>query len=176
MRLICTIAILGLIACSGRTAPTFPSPTPSALTPATPYPTSTPYPTYTLYPTSTPYPTFAMLPSSTNVQEGIRLVVRAIHEGPPAYDRRECRQWIDADRDCQNTRAEVLIEESIAALTFKDARQCLVISGEWLAEFTGATVTQASGLDIDHMVPMAPRAAAGCSPICIRQKMASRME
>ena len=36
-----------------------------------------------------------------------------------------------------------------------DADQCRVASGQWVAPFTGALVTDPRKLDIDHLVPLA---------------------
>ena len=44
----------------------------------------------------------------------------------PAYERKAWRHWVDEDRDCQNTRHEVLIEESLAPVTFKTDKGCRV--------------------------------------------------
>ncbi len=73
------------------------------------------------------------------------------------YNRRDWGDWIDADRDCQNTRAEVLIAESVAPVSFApsdDGDQCRVISGEWVGPWTGEVFTDASDVDIDHHVPL----------------------
>jgi hypothetical protein len=74
------------------------------------------------------------------------------------YNRRDWRHWVDADRDCQNTRAEVLISESLAPVSFApedDGDKCRVISGQWVGPWTGEVFTDASDVDIDHHVPLA---------------------
>ena len=72
----------------------------------------------------------------------------------PSYDRDDWKHWVDEDKDCQNTRHEVLIEESLAKVAFKTDRKCQVATGEWFDPYTGETVTDATRLDIDHMIPL----------------------
>lgn len=57
------------------------------------------------------------------------------------YNRRAYGGWIDADRDGENTRVEVLKSESFLGLI-------------WLSSFTGKIITNPTFLDIDHMVPL----------------------
>ena len=73
----------------------------------------------------------------------------------PAYDRDEWGRWSDADGDCQDTRQEVLIAESLVPVTYRTERQCSVASGEWFGAFTGTTVNEQGALYIDHLVPLA---------------------
>ena len=72
--------------------------------------------------------------------------------GVPRYHRDDWRHWVDEDGDCQNTRAEVLIEESSLPVAFDG---CRVVSGQWVGLYTGTVETAASSLDVDHMVPLA---------------------
>ena len=84
-----------------------------------------------------------------------QLDIMPIPKDIPAYNREDWEPWIDADRDCQNTRAEVLIGESLVPVGFRSDGLCTVDNGQWLAPYTGTTVTVAGDLDIDHMVPLA---------------------
>ena len=69
------------------------------------------------------------------------------------YNRDNWPHWIDADGDCQDTRAEVLIDESVAPVTLS-ANGCTVISGQWIDPYTGYVWTAASDVDIDHLVAL----------------------
>lgn len=70
------------------------------------------------------------------------------------YSRKLYRHWIDADNDCQDTRQEVLIEESLESVRLDD-KGCRVQFGRWYDLYTGETFTDPKKLDIDHLVPLA---------------------
>jgi hypothetical protein len=69
------------------------------------------------------------------------------------YNRSAFKHWVDADRNGCNTRAEVLIEEAIEKP--KVGLKCKLTGGKWLSAYDGKTITNASHLDVDHMVPLA---------------------
>jgi hypothetical protein len=69
------------------------------------------------------------------------------------YNRSNWRHWIDEDGDCQNTRAEILIRTSIPEPKL-DPANCVVKSGVWYDDYSGAIFTRADQLDIDHVVPI----------------------
>lgn len=71
------------------------------------------------------------------------------------YNREDWPHWIDADNDCQDTRAEVLIASSSVPVKFKRNNGCSVSWGKWSDPYTGLTFEKASDLDIDHVVPLA---------------------
>jgi hypothetical protein len=82
-----------------------------------------------------------------------RLTVAPQNTSVP-YDRDDWPHWIDADGDCQNTRAEVLIRESVIDVSFTNPSACTVSSGSWLDPWTGLRFSQASDVDIDHTVAL----------------------
>lgn len=64
------------------------------------------------------------------------------------------RGWADEDKDCQNTRQEILISLSTAPVRFSDDRECRVTFGRWISMYSGEVIFEASKLDIDHIVPL----------------------
>ena len=79
----------------------------------------------------------------------------------PAYNRDDYSVWIDADGDCQDTRAEVLISKSTASVTYTTGAACVVATGQWYDPYTDTTFTSASQVDIDHVVPLEEAHASG---------------
>ena len=79
------------------------------------------------------------------------LIVAADHT--TGYNRALYKHWIDADKNGCDTRAEVLIEEAIVKP--KIGPKCKLTGGKWLSAYDGKTITNASQLDVDHLVPLA---------------------
>ena len=67
------------------------------------------------------------------------------------YDRDLFEHWIDADHDGCDTRREVLLAESP---TVAFAPPCTIAAGSWTSWYDGATWTDPSDVDIDHLVPL----------------------
>ncbi len=61
--------------------------------------------------------------------------------------------WADDDRDCQNTRHEVLIQQSSTKASLSK-NGCKAVHGRWVSMFTGNVISDAKLLDIDHVVPL----------------------
>jgi hypothetical protein len=75
-------------------------------------------------------------------------------QGFAPYDRGLYNHWIDTDRDCLNTRQELLQELSTSATSLAKSG-CTVSRGRWNDPYTGNIYTSAKDLDIDHIVPLA---------------------
>lgn len=67
------------------------------------------------------------------------------------YERSKFSHWIDGNGDCQDTRAEVLRQESRIPV----AGSCTVLRGKWKSYVDGETWKRASDVDVDHLVPLA---------------------
>ena len=122
--------------------------------PLPPTATSVPTPTDSPVPASTATPTTPDVTAGENTILVPRLEIAEIPSDLPAYSRDDWKHWNDIDKDCQNARAEALIEESVVPPTFKNGRRCLVISGLWEGPYTGLSFTEAGDVDIDHLVPL----------------------
>jgi hypothetical protein len=68
------------------------------------------------------------------------------------YERSKFTLWIDADHNGCDTRDEVLIAEGATRPTVGGA--CALRGGRWVSKYDGMSVTNPSGFDIDHLVPL----------------------
>ena len=100
------------------------------------------------------FPNFATLISSdAKSLTAMSLLTRlrvAEEQASSSYDRDLFKHWTDADNDCQDARAEVLVRDSKSPV----AKQCRITVGRWLSWYDGVEITQASKIDIDHLVPL----------------------
>ena len=125
------------------TGPTSTStPAPAKTSTLTPTSTSTPAPASTAAPRLAPEPvaTSTATTSESTPPPELGISVSSISGDIPPYDRDDWRHWIDEDGDCQDTRHEVLIEESQATVAYKSDRECQVDAGQWFGAFTATTV------------------------------------
>ncbi|MFJ7146720.1 hypothetical protein ACIQVT_00615 [Streptomyces sp. NPDC100445] len=82
-------------------------------------------------------------------------------EDRTGYERSKFGGWVDADRDGCNTRAEVLEAEAVMAPT--QGPRCALSGGEWYSPYDDRYIQGRSGVDIDHLVPLAEARDSGAS-------------
>lgn len=87
-----------------------------------------------------------------------------------SYNRSAFKHWIDADKNGCDTRQEVLRAESKVRIT--PGRNCSITSGRWVSAYDNRTITTASSLDIDHMVPLKEAWESGASAWTSAQRQA----
>jgi hypothetical protein len=96
-------------------------------------------------------PTPSVLPAGV-----VQLAIApASHTGTYRREEFGASGWIDVDHDCQDTRTEVLIQESAVPVTFTSPQDCTVATGQWTDPWSGTVSTISRALDIDHTVPLA---------------------
>lgn len=69
------------------------------------------------------------------------------------YHRKQWQHWIDEDRDCKNTRQELLISRSLEQVTL-NSKNCVVLRGKWRDYYYNEILTTAREIDVDHLVPL----------------------
>ncbi|MFF4602639.1 HNH endonuclease family protein [Streptomyces sp. NPDC001339] len=114
---------------------------------------------------------FALLPLTTTITPAHASETLSLHdaiedlpqaaESRDGYARTKFRHWIDEDKDGCNTRNEVLLKEAVAPPDV--GPRCKLTGGTWLSYYDDKTVDSPSGLDIDHMVPLAEAWDSGAS-------------
>ncbi|KPC62522.1 HNH endonuclease family protein [Streptomyces chattanoogensis] len=82
-------------------------------------------------------------------------------ESRDGYERSKFKHWIDEDKDGCNTRNEVLLAEALTPPTVTAG--CKLTGGTWSSYYDDKVVEGPSGLDIDHMVPLAEAWDSGAS-------------
>lgn len=97
------------------------------------------------------------IPSAATAASRLAALAVAAESHGSTYDRDLFPHWITISGTC-NTRETVLKRDG-ANVTTDSA--CAAKSGTWYSPYDGATWTQASDLDIDHMVPLAEAWASG---------------
>lgn len=80
------------------------------------------------------------------------LLTQARERGGYWYDRDEFPHWSDLNGDGCDTRAAVLISESLTSL--QRTADCTVTSGAWFSVYDGQQWTNPSDVDVDHLVAL----------------------
>jgi len=87
-----------------------------------------------------------------------------------SYRSSKFKRWVDANRDGEDTRAEVLKAESKKKVT--KGRDHQVKSGRWVSAYDGKVLRTASKLEIDHLVPLKEAWTSGASAWSTKKRTA----
>lgn len=79
------------------------------------------------------------------------------------YARSLFKHWSDLDKNGCNTRNDVIIHEALVKPKVEAGCKIVKDTGKWYSAYDGLTVTNFSGLDVDHMVPLAEAWDSGAS-------------
>ncbi|MEU7428616.1 HNH endonuclease family protein [Streptomyces sp. NPDC040750] len=91
-------------------------------------------------------------------------------EDRSGYERTKFKHWVDADKDGCNTRTEVLKAEAVIAP--EQGAKCTLTGGEWYSPYDDRYIHGPSGLDIDHLVPLAEAWDSGASAWTAKEREA----
>lgn len=90
------------------------------------------------------------IPSTSDAKTTLAGLTVAAQGSQTGYSRALFPHWITISGAC-NTRETVLKRDGSNVVT---SSTCAATSGTWLSPYDGATWTDASSLDIDHLVPL----------------------
>ena len=76
------------------------------------------------------------------------------------YKRTLFKHWTGAGNGCDSRKAVIIAEAIVKPVVEKG---CVIKGGEWLSIYDNVKVTDASKLDVDHMVPLAEAWDSGAS-------------
>jgi hypothetical protein len=111
-------------------------------------------------PTAAAATTTTAAPTPTTPTGSTPPVLQVLSIRPTSHDTQYKRVkfgqgWIDADHNCRDTRAEVLLQQSTEPVKYRPPKECVADSGLWIDPWSGKSTTVAKDLDIDHTVPLA---------------------
>ena len=73
----------------------------------------------------------------------------------PTYSRSLWRHWTDENKNCLNTRHEILKDRSeIQTSVIKRGKDCYVTKGLWSDYYYPEKLTAPKKIDIDHLIPL----------------------
>ncbi|RHZ58057.1 hypothetical protein CDV55_106375 [Aspergillus turcosus] len=113
-------------------------------------------------------PTPPGIPSAATAESELAALTVAAQGSSSGYSRDLFPHWISQGGSC-NTREVVLARDGTGVV--KDS-SCYPTSGSWYSPYDGATWTQASDVDIDHVVPLANAWRSGASKWTTSQRQA----
>ncbi|GAA2754340.1 excalibur calcium-binding domain-containing protein [Amnibacterium kyonggiense] len=87
-----------------------------------------------------------------------------------SYKRSKFTLWVDANRNGENTRAEVLKAESKKKVVL--SRSGTVRTGRWVSPYDGKVFTVGSKLDSDHLVPLEEAWTSGAASWSTKKRTA----
>ncbi|MFE1952651.1 MULTISPECIES: HNH endonuclease family protein [Streptomyces] len=99
------------------------------------------------------------MPTAQRARQLLTTLKVGPHGSMSGYSRSKFPHWAEQGEDC-NTRETVLARDGKDVE--KDA-ECRAVSGTWVSVYDDKTFTDASGLDIDHTVPLANAWRSGAS-------------
>lgn len=112
----------------------------------------------TLLPASPASATAPRIPRQTTAQTELNALPVAGERSMTGYSRSLFPHWTSSN-GC-TTRQTVLIRDGIEVVVSSD---CQPVSGRWFSPYDGVTVFSASGIDIDHVVPLAEAWRSGAN-------------